>query len=131
LKKDIEFEDLDDQTLGALAGYAAEERFHEILEDARRHYRYFEIGSSHAHFFVIDVIERDPYFLGEEQHPSRIDMVVLGSAGEPSSWRNKSQRRTAKKWFHEGLKNRSNDRRFSGDGWELGFDQLKSWTTAA
>jgi len=53
LKKLVDFENLDDQTLEALASYAADQRFQEILEDARRNYKPFEIGNRSAQFVVV------------------------------------------------------------------------------
>ena len=53
LKKLVDFENLDDQTLEALASYAADQRFQEILEDARRNYKPFEIGNRSTQFVVV------------------------------------------------------------------------------
>jgi hypothetical protein len=130
LRKEIDFEDLDDETLKALATYAADLRFQDVLEDARRHYKPFEIGDQHMRFEIVEIIKRDNYFLGEEKHHSLIDMVILSSAGEsPSNGHKNNQKFVVKRWFDQDRKNRRNDRRFSGDGWEIEFEELKSWAT--
>jgi len=129
LRKKIDFEDLDDETLEALATYAADQKFQEVLEHARRHYEAIEIGERHARFVVAEIIKGDAYFLGEEKHHSRIDMVIISSAGPSSTdGHKKNQKIAAKRWLALDRKNRRNDRRFSGDGWEIGLEQLKSWT---
>jgi len=130
LRTEINFEDLDDKTVEALASYGADLRFQEVLEDARRNYKVFEIGDQGARFVVAEVIKRDAYFLGEEKHHSLIDMVILSNTGEnPSNGHKNNQKITAKRWFDHDRKNRGSDRRFSGDAWEIGFEQLKSWAT--
>jgi hypothetical protein len=128
LRKEIDFEELDDETLQALATYAADQRFLDILEDARRHYESVEIGERHAPFVVADIIKGDAYFLDEENHPSLIDMVIFSSVGaSPSNRRRKNQKIAAKRWLDQDRKNRRNDRRFDGDGWEITLEELKSW----
>jgi hypothetical protein len=130
LRKEIDFEDLDDETLKALATYAADLRFQDVLEDARRHYKPFEIGDQHMRFEIVEIIKRDNYFLGEEKHHSLIDMVILSSTGEsPSNGHKNNQKFAVKRWFDQDRKNRRNDRRFSADGWEIEFEELKSWAT--
>jgi len=130
LRKEIDFENLDNETLEALATYAADQRFQEVLEDARRHYEPFEIGDRRARFAVVEIIKGDAYFLDEEKHHSRIDMVILSSVGaSPSNGDKHNRKAAAKRWFDQDRKDRRNDRRFTGDGWEIGFEQLKSWTT--
>jgi len=132
LRKDIHFEDLDDETLQALCTYAADEKFPDLLEDARRHYAAFEIGKKGQYFVVAEITKLDPYFLGDEKHHSLIDMVILASAGtgspEPPK---KSRKAAAKKWLAEDRKNRRNDRRFTGDGWEIDLEELKSWASTS
>lgn len=129
LRKEIEFENLDDETLEALAAYAADQKFLEILEDTRHHYEPFLIGDRSARFVVAEIIKGDSYFLDEEKHHSRIDMVILSSLGASSSDADKHNRKAAaKRWFDKDRKNRRNDRRFTGDGWEIGYEQLKNWT---
>jgi hypothetical protein len=55
-------------------------------------------------------------------------MVLLASAGADSVHEEKDNRRaTFKKWLDEELKNRKEDRRFTGDGWEIEPEELKSW----
>lgn len=130
LRKEIDFEGLDDETLEALATYAADRRFQEVLENARRKHRSFEIGDRGAHFVVVEIIQGDSYFLDEEEHHSRIDMIILSNTGEnPSNGHKNSPKVAANRWFDQDRKNRNNDRRFSGDGWEIGFAELKSWAT--
>jgi hypothetical protein len=130
LRKLVDFEDLDDQTLEALASYAAVQKFQEILEDARHNYKPFEIGNRSDQFVVVEIIKRDAYFLGDERHHSLIDTVILSSTGGGSSDRNKKNQKAAvKTWFDEDRKNRKNDRRFTGDGWDIDLEELKSWAT--
>lgn len=132
LRKEIDFEDLSDEALQALATYATDEKFQDILEDARRHYEPVEIGERRTRFVVAEVIKGDAYFLGEETHHSVIDMMILSSSGSSPSDGHKKQRKVAvKRWFDQDRKNRRNDRRFTGDGWEIGFEELKSWATKA
>jgi len=132
LRRDIHFEDLDDETLQALCTYAADEKFPDELEDARRHYTAFQIAKKGEHFVIAEIVKRDPYFLGDEEHHSLIDMVILASAGADSPEPPKKNRKAAaKKWFAEDRKNRRNDRRFTGDGWEIGFEELKSWASGS
>lgn len=116
LRKRIDFENLDDATLEALASYAVNEKFRDVLEDVRRSGELMRIGTGAAHFAVVGIIKRDAYFLGEDQHHSSIDMVLLRNTSASSA-----------KSFREGLKNRREDRRFTGDGWEIELEELKSW----
>lgn len=74
LRKRIDFENLNDATLEALASYAVDQKFHEVLEDALRNGEPFRVGTEAAHFAVLEVAKRDPHFLGEDQHHSSIDM---------------------------------------------------------
>jgi hypothetical protein len=128
LRKEIDFEELDDQTLQALAAYAADQKFLDVLEDACHHYESVEIGERHAPFVVADIIKGDAYFLDEENHQSLVDMVVFSSVGaSPSDGRRKNQKIAAKRWLDHDRKNRRNDRRFAGDGWEITLEELKSW----
>jgi hypothetical protein len=132
LRKQIDFEDLDEVTLEALATYAADQKFQDVLEDARRHYESVEIGERRAHFVIAEIIKEDAYFLGEENHHSLIDVVILSSIGAtPSDGRRKNRKIAAKRWLDQDRKNRRSDRRFTGDGWEISFEQLKSWATRA
>jgi hypothetical protein len=56
-------------------------------------------------------------------------MVILSSLGASSSDGDKHNRKAAaKRWFDQDRKNRRNDRRFTGDGWEIGYEELKTWT---
>jgi hypothetical protein len=132
LRKEIDFENLDDETLEALATYAADERFQEVLEDARHHHEPFAIGGRAARFVVAEIIKGDSYFLDVETHHSRIDMVILSNLGAGSADGDKhSGKAAAKRWFDQDRKNRRNDRRFTGDGWEIGYEELKTWTVEA
>lgn len=132
LRKLIEFEELDDETLQALSIYAADEKFKEVLDEVRDHYEAVQIGEKRSRFIVADIIEGDAYFLGEEQHHSLIDMVILCSVGAGTVDKSgKNQKSAAKRWFHQGRKNRLNSRRFAGDNWEVDFEELKSWATNA
>lgn len=126
-RKAINFEDLNNEALEALATYAADQKFHEVLEDARHNYQALKIGTSST-FAISDIIRGDSYFLGEEKHHSRIDTVILSSLGASLAAENKKNHKGAvKKWFHEYRQTRTNDRRFTGDGWEIGLEELKSW----
>jgi hypothetical protein len=130
LRKQIGFEELDNETLQALSSYAADEKFREMLEELRSHYEPIRIGEKRTRFVVAEIVERDAYFLGEDQHHSLIDMVILCSTGGAEESR-KNQKAAAKKWFHQGRQNRTDNRRFSGDGWEISAEELKSWATGA
>ena len=130
LRKKIDFENLDDVTLEALATYAADQKFQEVLEHARRNYKPFEIGDRTTHFVVAEIIRRDAYFLGDEKHHSLVDMVILSRIGGDLSGNDKKNLKAAvTKWFNEDRENRRNDRRFTGDGWEIEFEELKSFAT--
>ena len=130
LRKGIDFENLDDQALEALAIYAAQEKFEEVLENVRHHRELLEIGSQRALFVIAEIINADPYFLDEETHHSLIETVILGNASAGESRGHKNNAKAAvKRWFQLQRENRKNDRRFTGDGWEIQFQQLKSWTT--
>lgn len=127
LRKNIDFENLDDVMLEALASYAADQKFEEVLEDARRNYEYFEIGGHGSHFMVVEIIKRDAYFLGDEQHHSQVDMVILSRIRETSTNDNKTNERAAlRRWLEHDRRSRKNDRRFTGDGWEIEFKELKA-----
>jgi len=132
LRKGIDFENLNDETLEALATYAADQKFDEVLEGARRNYEAFNIGQS-SRFVISEIIRNDSYFLGEDKCHSRIDTVVLSSLGASPTGEDKKRNRKAavKKWFHEDRKTRRDDRRFTGDGWEIGPEELKSWVCAS
>jgi len=127
LRKKIEFEGLDDAALEALAGYAVDERFKDLLEEARRNYELFRIGTGGARFTIAQIIKRDAYFLGEDRHHSLIDIVLLVSTENVPSGDTASERLAFRKWLEEYFKNRTNDRRFTGDGWEFETEELKSW----
>jgi len=127
LRKGIDFESLDNGMLEALAGYAVGEKFQKILHDMRYKCEPVEIGDRHSRFVVAEIIRRDAYFLDDENHHSLIDMVILAHA-DPSSSGGHAPRLSVRRWFHEGKKNRKNDRRFTGDGWEIEFEKLKSWS---
>jgi hypothetical protein len=130
LRKEIQFENLDDETLEALASYAADEKFLDLLESACHNYDAFQIGGRSDRFVVVEIVHGDAYFLGEERHHSLIDMVILSSTGASASNRSKHiQKAVARKWLHQDRKNRNDDRRFTSDGWEIEFEHLKSWAT--
>jgi|SRR5690242_4970981 len=127
LRKRIDFEGLDDVTLKALASYAADQKFRCVMEEARRRHEPFRIGSGGAQFVFSQIKQRDAYFLGEEQHHSRIDMVLLSATGESTTEEQNNGGAAAVKRFDEDLKHRKEDRRFTGDGWEIEPEELKSW----
>jgi len=132
LRNGIDFEHLDDETLHALAASAAAEAFREVLDELRHKHEPVEIGDHHSHFVVAEVVKGDSYFLDEENHHSLIDMVILCNAGAslPQSHEN-IPKVAVKRWFDGERSNRKNNRRFTGDGWEIGFEQLKSWAIKA
>jgi hypothetical protein len=129
LRKKIDFEGLDDAALEALASYAVDEKFRDVLEEARRNYRLFRIGTGGAQFVIAQIIKRDAYFLGEDRHHSLIDIVLLVSSENIPSGDTAGERMAFRKWLEEYLRNRTNDRRFTGDGWEFETEELKSWAT--
>jgi hypothetical protein len=130
LKKNIDFENLNDQMLEALSCYAVDQKFEEVLQDARRNHAPFEIGDRGCHFVVTEIIKRDAYFLGDEQHHSQVDMVILSRIGEISTDSSKNNESAAtKERLDQGRRNRRNDRRFTGDGWEIEFEELKACAT--
>lgn len=130
LAKNIDFENVDDAMLEALASYAAEHKFEEVLEEAHRNLEAFEIGDRQSHFVIAEMVKRDAYFLGEDKHHSQVDMVIFCRVGESAANSNRSAREPAvKNWFERGRKNRKNDRRFTGDGWEIEFEELKACAT--
>lgn len=127
LRKNIDFENRDDGTLEALASYATGQKFEEVLEHARRNYQCFEIGERSSQFLVAEILKRDAYFLGDEEHHSQIDMVILSRVEETSTDGSKNNERAAvRKWSDQDRKNRRSDRRFTGDGWEIEFEELKA-----
>ena len=126
LRKEIDFEDLDDQALEALATYAVEQRFEEVLEHARHRRECFEIGERRTCFVIAEVIPGDSYYFGEDEHHCKTDMVILARVGNSPD--KKKAKAAVTKWFHEGRGNRKDDRRFVGDGWEVDFEELKSWS---
>lgn len=131
LRREIQFENLDDETLHALGSYAADEKFEETLEGARSSYDEFQIGGRADRFVVAEIIHGDAYFFGEEQHHSLIDMVILCRTGaSPSDGNKRIPKAAVKNWFREDRKNRSDDRRFTGDDWEIEIAQSKSCATA-
>jgi len=128
LRKKIDFESLNEAALEALASYAVDEKFRDVLNEARRNHQLFRIGSGEVRFAVLQVIKRDAYFLGEDQHHSLIDMVLLGStSANTSNGNTRAQAAAFHKWFDEYLKTRRNDRRFTGDGWDVESEELRSW----
>jgi len=130
LKKKIDFESLDDAALEALASYAADEKFKDVLEEARHDRVPFPIGDRADRFVVAEIIKQDAYYLGEEKHHSLINMVILSSLDAGSSSRDKRAEKAAiKNWFGRDRKNRNNERRFTGDGWEFEIEELKSWAS--
>jgi hypothetical protein len=130
-RKEIDFENLDNETLEALATYAAGEKFREVLDKVRRKREMVEIGNHRAHFAVAEVIPGDAYFLDEENHHSLLDMVILSNASHGTDVGKSNPKAAVKRWFHEDRKKRKNDRRFAGASWEITFEQLKSWATKA
>lgn len=128
LAKRIEFENLDDATLGALASYAVDRKFHDVLEHSMRSGEPFRIGTGFPHFVVAEIIKRDAYYLGEDRHHSSIDMVLLGKIGASSVNGERDNQRTAlMRSLHQELRNRREERRFTGEGWEIEPEELKSW----
>lgn len=127
LRKKIDFESLDDAALEALASCAADERFKDILEEARRSHELFRVGPGGAQFAIAQIIKRDAYFLCDDRHHSLIDMVLLCSSENLPSRDTASQRVAFRKWQEEYLRTRRDDRRFTGDGWEIETEELKSW----
>lgn len=126
IRKRIDFEGLGDAMLEALASYAVDQKFRYVIEEARRRHAPFSIGSGGAQFVFSQIKQRDAYFLGEEQHHSRIDMVLLSAAGE-SATEERINGATDVQKFDGDLKHRKEDRRFTGDGWEIEPEELKSW----
>ncbi|HEY6946686.1 MAG TPA: hypothetical protein VI431_16230, partial [Candidatus Acidoferrum sp.] len=63
LRKRIDFEGFDDLALEALARYAVDQKFHHVLEEARRSCEPFRVGSGAARFVVAQINHRDAYFL--------------------------------------------------------------------
>lgn len=132
LRNKSEYEELSDEALRALANYAADQRFEDLVEHARSNHEAFKIGDSGTWFVLVDLIKGDSYFIGDDKHHSRIDMVILRRVpGLSQEVDKKSRKLAAKAWLHEGRKNRRNDRRFSPDGWEVGAEELKSWLLEA
>lgn len=132
LRKKIAFEGLSDEALRALANYAADQKFEDLVERARSGHEAFKIGDSGARFVIVDLIKGDSYFIGDDKHPSRIDMVILRRVpGLGQEVDKKGGKLAAKAWLHEDRKNRRDDRRFSPDGWEVGVEELKSWLPEA
>lgn len=127
LRGQIDFEDLNDESLHALSSYAVDEGFEEVLEHARRHHQGFEIGKG-ARYVIMETIQKDHYFLDEDEHHSAIDMLVLSRVGTPTAGPTKKDEKEAvRRWFGQDRKLRTNQRRFCGDGWEIGSEELKSW----
>lgn len=132
LRKKIEFEDLTNEALRALARYAADEKFLEIVEHARRNHVAFKIGDSGAWFVLVELIKDDSYFIEDEKHHSRLDMLILRRVRETGREVDRQSRKLAAKvWLHEDREKRPEDRRFSPDGWEIDADELKSWLLEA
>jgi len=130
LRKDIDFENFNNETVEALAIYAAQEKFQEVVEDVRHNRKPLEIGNQHALFVIAEIIKGDAYFLNEENHHSLIDTVILSNASTRESDGHKNNAKAAiKRWVRVERKNRKNDRRFTGEGWEIQPGQLRSWTT--
>lgn len=127
LRGQIDFEDLNDESLHALATYAVDEGFEEVLEHGRRHHQGFEIGKR-SRYVIVETIRSDPYFLNDDQHHSAIDILVLSRAGVTSSEvTKKDEKEAVKRWFGQDRKTRTNQRRFFGDGWEISPEELKAW----
>lgn len=127
LKQKIDFENLSDEELQALAIYAADRRFHEVLDDARRSNEPFSIGSDR--FAIAEIIRRDAYFLGNDEHHSQIDIVILSRVMETADASKNTAKAAVRRWFDQERKNRKDDRRFTGAGWDIGPEELKSWST--
>ena len=127
LRKKIDFESLDDAALEALASYAADERFKDVLEEAHHNHELFRVGTGGAQFAIAQIIKGDAYFLGDDRHHSLIDMVLLSSSENVPSGDSASHRIAFRKWQEEYLRSRRDNRRFTGDGWEIETEELKSW----
>jgi hypothetical protein len=127
LRGQIDFEDLNDESLQALSSYAVDEGFEEVLEHARHHHQGFEIGKSWR-YVIVETIHRDRYFLDDDEHHSAISMIILSRSGTPTSERTKKDEKEAvRRWFNQDRKTRADQRRFCGDGWEISSEELKSW----
>jgi hypothetical protein len=59
------------------------------------------IGDRGAHF-VVELVRRDPYFLGDEKHHPLIDTVILSNTGENLSNGHKNNPKgAAKRWVDQ------------------------------
>lgn len=126
LRGQIDFEDLNDESLLAFSRYAVDEGFEEVLEHARRHHQGFEVGKA-SRYVIVETIRKDPYFLNEDKHHSVVDMLVLSRAGTSSSEHTKKDEKEAvRRWLGQDRKTRADQRRFCGDGWEISLEELKS-----
>lgn len=126
LRGQIDFEDLNDESLHALSIYAVDEGFEEVLEHARRHHQGFEIGRR-SRYVIVETVQKDAYFLDDDDHHSAIDIVILSRAGTTTCENTKKDEKEAvRRWFGQDRKARTNQRRFSSDGWEISSKELKA-----
>jgi hypothetical protein len=130
LRGQIDFEDLNDESLLALSTYAVDEGFEEVWQHAHRHYQAFEVGGQ-SHYVISETIQKDTYFLDDDNHHSTIDMVILSRVDASSANDRKNRKAAVRTWFRQHRKTRMNQRRFSGDGWEISAEELKPWVVEA
>jgi hypothetical protein len=128
----IRFQALLPETRSALAEYAIEMRFLDVLERWLKEHRSFGIGRRVDRFVLVALIERDFYYLGTSQRASRIDMAILSTYKANHSDRDKSKHageRAAIDDWRAFVPQRSDQRRFKGDEW--GLDQGELMALAA
>jgi hypothetical protein len=122
LGQKIQFKDMLPETRQALAKYAVERSFNDELHEARNDYRPFTVVGRYDPFVIADVIERDFYHLGTHEAASRIDMVILTTFNRNASDKDKRKHqgeRSAIGAWNQYRPNRSDVRRFTGDGWNV------------
>lgn len=127
LGQKIQFKDLLQETREVLAKYATDRGFTDELYKARKEYRNFSIAGRHNPFVLADLIERDFYHLGTRESASRVDMVILTTFRadilDKDKQRHRGERVAIDEW-NKFRPERSDTRRFSGDGWDLSETEL-------
>jgi hypothetical protein len=122
LAQKIQFKDMLQETRQALAKYAINRSFDDELHRARKEHRHFSVGERYDPFVVAELIERDFYHLGTRQSASRVDMVILTTFrayfSDKDMKKHRGERAAVDEW-HGDRTNRSDARRFSGEGWGL------------
>lgn len=135
LKEKIQFKNMYLETLEALSRHAVEKEYEKVFSEAAKKLIHFKIEDRTDPFIIVDRIKKDFYFLGDESHASLVDMVILSTfrnnITEREKEKKKEERKAVQRWKkrRNDPDGRSDNRRFTGKGWNLDNKSLRKIST--